>query len=208
MGGPGSGRRKIANGSNGHPVVGPRVTFGDLFGKITPPAAAAPFLPPPQTPAPTPPPAPPPPSPAESSGNRSFAKMAGYVSTNIGVAVIGDHLRRRRLEPREVSREDLERTEQATSDAIVRSLGDMEVPWWAGLATAWGNLYLAMRVGARPLPAADTTTAPSSAAAATTTTTTTPPPAPSPLGQVPPPRKPPPPPPAPGGYAPEIAPAP
>lgn len=202
MGGPGSGRRpRASNGVNGHAAAAPaaaRVTFADLFGKM-PPAPAAP--PDPGTPtsvpqppsflaaAPTPPAPPTATPPTERAGNRSFAETAAYVTVNLGVVVIGDHLRRRKLEPREVSREDLDRTKETTADAIVRAVGDAEIPWWAGLCAAWGNLYLAMRVGATPLEPA---------AATSSSASTTAPPAPaSPLGQAPPP-KPPPPPPEPG----------
>ena len=194
MGGPGSGRRKVTNGSNGSnghtpPAAGPRVTFGDMFAKMAA-AAPAPAVAPVPTPTPpTPGPAQPAPAPPERAGNRSFAELAGYVAVNVGVVVIGDGIRKGGREPREVPQEDLDRTIAATSDAIVRGLGDMEVPWWAGLATAWGNLYLAMRVGAKPLEAASSPPA-EPATTTTTTATTSPAPAlqPSPLGQAPPPQ--------------------
>ena len=199
MGGVGSGRRPrvVANGTNGHALpAGPRVTFADLYAKV-PPAPAAPppgalLSGPIAQPSPqlsTTPPAPIPTPPLERAGNRSFAETTAYVAVNLGVTVIGDHLRRRKLEPREVSREDLDRTKETTADAIVRAVGDAEIPWWAGLAAAWGNLYLAMRVGATPLaPAAAITTTTTEPASSATTT-----PAASPLGQAPPPPRPPPP---------------
>ena len=187
MGGPGSGRRRVVvangtNGMNGHtPAIpsGPRVTFADVISKMqaAPPVASGSLDSPKvlDVSAPAAPPTP--------EGNRSFASMAGYIAVNVGVSVIGDHIRRRGYEPREVSGEDLDRTTEATADAFARALGDLEVPWWAGLAAAWGNLYLAMRVGATKLP-------PKLPAGADTTTTPSSPAPPSPLGQVLPPRPP------------------
>ena len=187
MGGPGSGRRPklgAVNGHNGHaPAPASRVTFADLFAKLPDapaPANADAQSSNPQTVNPVPPPAPAtvaPTPPPEKSANRSFADMASYVAVNVGISVIGDSMRNKKppLEPRELSQEDVDKTTKATADAIVRGLGDLEVPWWAGLVTAWGNLYLAMRVGAKPLKPAE------SAPETSTTTTTTPPP--SPLGQ-------------------------
>jgi hypothetical protein len=160
---------------------------------IVPPTAPAPVQ---GAPIPEPrigtPPAAPAPLP-DRDGNRSFAQLVGYVSANIGVAVIGDHLRKKGLEPHEPSAEDIDRTTEATADAIVVALGDMAVPWWGAICAAWGNLYLSMRVGAKRIePPAEL------AAAAPTTTPSTP------LGQPMPARRPATPPPRPGGTLPAI----
>jgi hypothetical protein len=123
--------------------AGPRPTFGQLLGNLSPGPGGAP-----------------PPAGQPVAGevvevvreeNRSFCQLVGYVSTNVGVLVIGDSIRRKGLEPSEPGPEDIERTTEATADALARAIGDAAVPWWAALACAWGNLYLSMRVGARPL---------------------------------------------------------
>jgi hypothetical protein len=196
MGGPGSGRRKVQNGTNGHAPAAPRVTFAELFAKM-PAAGPAPEptaspSPIPASPAPAAPVAAPASTPpAERSGNRAFSDMAAYVATNVGVTVLAGSIRRGKHEPREVPQEDLDRCKDATADAFVRALGDAEVPWWAGLATAWGNLYLAMRVGAKPLrpaPASSSSESPASSSSESPASRSAPPPAPpSPLGQGPPP---------------------
>lgn len=100
--------------------------------------------------APAAPPAPAP-APVRRAENELFSRLVGHVSTRIGVLLIRDHLRKRELEPEEPSEDDVERATDATADAIARALGDAEVPWWGGLACAWGNLYLTMRMGARKL---------------------------------------------------------
>ena len=127
------------------PTAGNRPTFGQLLANLQPAAAAAPAEPVQgqlldETGAPV-----------VREENRSFANLMGYVGTNVGVLVIGDHLRKRGLEPKEPGPEDLDRTTDATADAIVMAIGDAAIPWWGTLAAAWGNLYLAMRMGARRL---------------------------------------------------------
>ena len=198
MGGPGSGRRPASqtNGSGWAPPPPVRsVTLGEMLASVRPaPTTSSPPPPPPPalaTPTPTPP--------AERAGNRSAAEIIAYIGTNLGVVVIGNYCRRHGKEPRDPSHDDLDRTKEATADAIVRALGDAEVPWWLGLATAWGNLALSMWVGAKPLPDADAAElAATTPTTPTPTTTTTPP---SPLGQAPPPRDPRRPPPPPRGGA-------
>ena len=131
------------------PKNGARPTFGQLLANLQPGQGAAP-------------PAPGEPvtgqlldadtgAPVVREENRSFANLMGYVGTNVGVLVIGDHLRRKGFDPREPGPEDLERTTDATAEAIAMAIGDAAIPWWGTLAAAWGNLYLAMRVGARQL---------------------------------------------------------
>lgn len=173
MGGPGSGRHKghsrVAGDpdppANGH--ANGRVTFGQMFATL-PATAPAPAIPDAQ-PGTPPPVAGPAPRAAAAAPpreeNRSFAKLVGYVSANVAVAVIGDDLRRKGFEPREPSSEDVERTSEATADAIVVALGDMSVPWWGVLLASYGNLWLSMRVGAQRLEPPDqapATTPPSS----------------------------------------------
>jgi len=127
------------------PPAGNRPTFGQLLANLQPAAAAAPAEPVQgqlldETGAPV-----------VREENRSFANLMGYVGTNVGVLMIGDHLRKRGLEPKEPGPEDLDRTTDATAEAIVMAIGDAAIPWWGTLAAAWGNLYLAMRMGARRL---------------------------------------------------------
>ena len=83
--------------------------------------------------------------------NQSFAKLVAYVGTNVGVLAIRDSLKKSGLEPHEPDPDDVERTTDATADAIARALGDAEIPWWGTLVAAWGSLYLSMRLGARPI---------------------------------------------------------
>ena len=176
MGGPGSGRKPKAKvklksqpeprsldwqkevlARNGHhlagPTVGPRVTFGQMFATVPVAAPAAPpdahpIHPPGASVGPAPP-QPAPLAPVERPGTRSFANLVGYVSANVGVAVIGDHLKRKGFEPHEPPPEDVDRAASATADAVVVAIGDAEVPWWGAVVASWGNLYLAMRVGAK-----------------------------------------------------------
>lgn len=83
--------------------------------------------------------------------NRSFANLVGYLGTNVGVLVIGDSIRKGGREPREPAPDDLDRTQEATAEAVAVALGDAIIPWWGALLAAWGNLYLTMRIGATPI---------------------------------------------------------
>ncbi len=74
-----------------------------------------------------------------------------YVGTNVGVLAIRDSLKKSGLEPHEPDQDDVDRTTEATAEAIARALGDAAVPWWATLVASWGSLYLSMRMGARPI---------------------------------------------------------
>lgn len=157
---PGAGRKPKAAAAETPPApAGPRPTFGQVLqnlqqaapqpGATSPPAVLAGREPP----APAAPPAEA--TPVVREENRSFARMVGYVGTNIGVLVIGDAIRKGGREPNEPSDQDLEQTTDATAEAIARGLGDMSVPWWAGLCASWGNLYLSMRIGSKVLTPAE-----------------------------------------------------
>lgn len=98
--------------------------------------------------------APPAGAPAVRPENESFAKLMGYVGTNVGILVIRDTLKKGGLDPQEPDDADIERTTEATAHAISMALGDAAIPWWGTLVASWGSLYLSMRIGAQPIKSA------------------------------------------------------
>lgn len=109
------------------------------------PAETIPF------PSPAPMQAPAPVALATSAANQSFAEMAAYVATGVAVVGFGKQLKSEGLEAGEPDSRAMDAAVRCTTEGIVIALGDAQVPWWAGMAVALGNLYLSMRMGAKPV---------------------------------------------------------
>lgn len=148
---PGAGRpRKNPLPENVIPFApGPRLTFGQALESLRPPAPSNDGSLPEAPSTGAVPAAAISPVVGERPANRSFAKMASQVAAHVAVLAISDSIRKKGLEPNPPDDEDLEACAEQTETAFVRALGDAEVPWWAGMALAYGNLYVGMRVGAR-----------------------------------------------------------
>lgn len=163
---PGAGRKPAAAApapDNVIPFEGRRPTLGEALNALRPAAPATPTPATPGGPAPpapplgTPPPAPlPPSSPAwgPPPENQMFADVAGFVAPAIAVVAFTKSIEKDgKLRVRDVDPDAMEKAADITSRSIVRALGNTEVPWWAGLALAYANLYLNMRMGAERIDA-------------------------------------------------------
>lgn len=137
-------------------------TLGDLLG-VAPPSPA--FAEPPpvvenvsQLPAPIGP----------SPEVQTFAGFASQTITAVGVSVIGGIIRRKRREPNEPDDDVVERVNELQTQLIAERLGNQQIPTWAILMTAWGQLGMSMAMGAKPIEGGDNSpaTPPPSAAGA------------------------------------------
>lgn len=90
-----------------------------------------------------------PPAPTPKPANRMFAKMAASAATSVAVISFTKLIQKEGLEPNEPGDDDVEAAERATEEGIALAVGDTEIPWWAGMALAYGNLFVSMRVGAK-----------------------------------------------------------
>lgn len=124
-----------------------------LTGSAEPAAAPPPLV---SVPAPAETPLPAPGVRGEATGdpperaNRMFARMAAQAATSIAVISFGKIIAREGLEPQTPGDDDIEAAEKATEEGISIAVGDAAIPWWAGMALAYGNLYVTMRMGAKP----------------------------------------------------------
>jgi len=148
----------------------PRPTLGDLLGVAPPAAAAAP-----QVDQPGPALVPPPIGPSPEV--QTFAGFASKTITAVGVSVIGGVIRRKRREPNEPDEDVIDRVNELQTQLIAERIGNQQIPTWAILVTAWGQLGLSMAMGAKPIEGASAGE-PSDARAEGA------PPAPSPAGKV------------------------
>lgn len=128
-----------------------RVTLGDLLntGSIAPPPSTSP-PPGPATVEHPPTPVLPAAAPSVSSDVQTFAQIGGKAVTHVGVAICGGIIRRQGLEPQEPDDDDVDRLAAATAVGIQRHLGDREIPWWGPIVVGYSNLYMSMRLGAKP----------------------------------------------------------
>lgn len=154
---PGAGRPpKLGNVI---PFQGPRPTLGQALQALRPapaepnPSASAGPLPgtaPPGTPGQVPP-APTEIPPAPNTGTRTFCSIAARVGSGLGQMLMIDDIKRRGLKPRLPGDDDVELFHDSIEEGLREAFGDAPIPWWAGMVLGGGNLYLAMRLGAKRL---------------------------------------------------------
>lgn len=82
---------------------------------------------------------------------RGWADLAGKIVAEGGAAIVLDTCKKadadapRGYDVPDVDDEDLQKVREEAGEGIREKFGDANVPWWAGMALAFGNMYLTVR---------------------------------------------------------------